>query len=343
MACLVMACLLLLLGGCDGDGKVVFTTGFRSGEIFRIGNIGGFQSELMVYLSSMQGRYEKNFGQVVWTISRGDQTLSDNMKDTVLASLAQMKSMYLLAKERKVEPEEEEETLIRRMAKEYYDRLGEQGQAYVSITLEETEELYKEYYLADKVYQQIIADVNPEISDDEARTILLQTIWVHTWRTDDRGERVEFTAEEMDEAYERAEKIYALVTEPGADFLGVAALESDEEETTGNYSKGEMDIRFETVAFSLDKGEISPVTATRDGYCIMKCISTFDREQTDLNKDQIVEKRKLEAFGQVYDTFVESLPKRINQKAWDAVKVEPGAAMELPDFFDIYLEILSEN
>ena len=34
--------------------------------------------------------------------------------------------------------------------------------------------------LADKVYRQIISDINPEISDDEARTITVQHILIKT-------------------------------------------------------------------------------------------------------------------------------------------------------------------
>ena len=38
------------------------------------------------------------------------------------------------------------------------------------------ESMYRDYALADKVYRQIISDINPEISDDEARTITVQHI-----------------------------------------------------------------------------------------------------------------------------------------------------------------------
>ncbi len=38
------------------------------------------------------------------------------------------------------------------------------------------ENLYREYAMADKVYQLIIQDINPEISDDEARKITVQQI-----------------------------------------------------------------------------------------------------------------------------------------------------------------------
>ena len=38
--------------------------------------------------------------------------------------------------------------------------------------------MYGEYALAAKVYRQIVENVNPEISDDEARTITVEAIRV---------------------------------------------------------------------------------------------------------------------------------------------------------------------
>lgn len=41
--------------------------------------------------------------------------------------------------------------------------------------------MYREYALADKVYTFIIKDINPEVSDDEARTITVRQILIMTY------------------------------------------------------------------------------------------------------------------------------------------------------------------
>ena len=48
----------------------------------------------------------------------------------------------------------------------------------MGATEEIVENLYREYAMADKVYQLIIQDINPEISDDEARKITVQQIFL---------------------------------------------------------------------------------------------------------------------------------------------------------------------
>lgn len=55
--------------------------------------------------------------------------------------------------------------------------------------------MYEEYSLAQKVYEYLIADINPEISDDEARTITVQHILVKTYSLNEAGERVPYTDE----------------------------------------------------------------------------------------------------------------------------------------------------
>ena len=80
-----------------------------------------------------------------------------------------------------------------------------------------------------------------------------------------------------------------------------------------------MDPALEEVAFALETGEVSTIVESEDGYHIIKCINTFDREQTDANKLEIVEERKHEVFGQEYDAFVEGLNRSINEKLWEQV------------------------
>lgn len=62
--------------------------------------------------------------------------------------------------------------------------------------------------------------------------------------------------------------------------------------------------------------EISNVVETVYGYHIIKCISTFDRDETDRNKVKIVEQRRKEVFEEQYSAFVEGLTRNMNTKLW---------------------------
>lgn len=88
------------MAGDDGT-KVVFTTGFGKNEVFRIGDESCSKAEIMIYLTTIQNQYANVYGTEIWNTSLNGVTLEDNVKETVLARIAQIKTMYLLAKEKR--------------------------------------------------------------------------------------------------------------------------------------------------------------------------------------------------------------------------------------------------
>ena len=171
---------------------MVFTTGFGKDEVFRIADENCTRAEIMVYLTTTQNRYESVYGPEVWNIAKDGVTLEENVKETVLAKIAQIKTMCLLAEKEGVELDETESGLAADAAAEYYNSLSADRIEQLGVDEKTVLRLYMEYALANKVYEYIIQDINPEISDDEARTITVQHIFLRTWTTDGSGARVRY-------------------------------------------------------------------------------------------------------------------------------------------------------
>ena len=204
------------------------------------------------------------------------------------------------------------------------------------MTEKEIENLYLEYALAEKVYDFIIKDINPEISDDEARTITVQHILLKTYAVDGTGKKIEYSEEEKKEVYRKAEEILKLAREEDSDFEKLIMEYSEDERSVYSFGKGEMESSFEEASFNLETGQISDIVETSYGYHIIKCISTFNREETDANKVKIVEKRKEEVFGQEYEAFVTTLTRNINEELWESVSLIHDENVTTMDFFEIY-------
>lgn len=331
------------LAACGGDGtRVVFTKGFGEDEVFLIANINCTRAEIMVYLTTMQNRYESVYGSEIWNVAKDNVTLEENVKDTALARIAQIKTMCLLAKREDVELDSEEITLAEQAAAEYFGSLNEAEIRLMGVEEETIRRLYKEYALAGKVYKYIIQDINPEISDDEARTITVQHILLRTWTTDGSGAKVAYTEDVKRSVYEKACEIREMAVSGGQDFLDLASRYSEDTTITYSFGKGVMDTLFEETAFSLETGEVSEVIETESGYHIIRCTNTFDREQTELSKLEIVEERRREVFGEEYDAFVDTLVRQLNTALWDEIVLIHDEEVKTADFFDVYAKYFPE-
>lgn len=334
---------MILLGACGKDGsgtKVVFTTGTGKDEVFRIEDEICRKEELMVYLTNTQNQYEEVYGREIWNTEHNGVTLEQNVKETVLAKIAQIKTMYLMAKERQIQLTEQEEAVVEAAANAYFGSLDEKEVTLMGVTQDTIYELYREYALAEKIYQMIIQDINPEISDDEARIITVQHILIKTYNLNDEGQRVPYATNDKTEAYEKALEVQTKAVNGEYDFEELAAQYSQDDKITYSFGKGEMDQAFEEAAFALETNAVSEVVESEAGYHIIKCITTFDREETDANKIKIVEQRRNKAFGEEYDAFVATLAKQLNAALWSEITLIHDDQVSTSDFFDVYKNCL---
>lgn len=332
-----MLLLIMALAACSKDrGKVVFTTGFEEDELFRIGEVSCTLPEYMIYQTNMQNKYEEAFGETIWKVTFENATLEDNVKDIALAQIAQMKSVYLLALQEEVELTEEEEEKLQKASTEYFASLSDEEIKAMGVDETDVWRLYKEYAMAQKVYEQIVSQVNPEISDDEARTVVVEQIYIKTHVVDGSGRKIEYSSSMKAECLETMQAVHEALVAEGKDFTELAGKYSESETIRLSLQKGDAIPAIDNVVFNLRTDEISDIVETEDGYYILKCISTLDRAQTDANKLVIVEQRKKAAFNQEYDAFVNSLARKLNEKLWQKVELIHVQGVDTSDFFAVY-------
>ena len=124
----VMAFLGILVSGCgkekEGQKMVVFTKALGKDEIFRIGDEICTLPEMMVFLTTTQREYESVYSEKIWNTAQDGVTLETYVKEKVLEKAAQMKSMYLLAKDKGLELTEQEKNFAKAAAKDYLGQIG---------------------------------------------------------------------------------------------------------------------------------------------------------------------------------------------------------------------------
>ena len=339
---LILCIFSALFTGCkkkEEKKDVVLTTAFEDNELFRIDDKNCYLEEAGVYMRSAGSRYQDVFGEEIWKQNFNGHTLESELKETTLARLAQIKSMDILADEWDVTLSDEEIEKTKEAAAEYYDLMSDEEKQYMGVTEELLENMYAEYALADKIYKEVTRNVKPEISDDEARSITVKQILFKTSSIDEKGNRKEYSEHDKKDAYERASDCLEQARN-GADFDSLTEKYNEDEENTYTFGKGVMPEEFEKAAFNLDTDEISNIVETEYGYHIIKCISSFDQEETDANKERIVTERKKEAFNRVYDEFVPKLHSNLNEELWESFDYDPSTISDTgKSFFEVFDEV----
>ena len=324
-ACVMLA-VSLLLAGCAGQEpfRVVFHAGFARDEIFRVQELTCSAQEMAVYTVNAYNRYADSLGE---SAAASEQEM---ILETGLALASQVKAMRLLADEIGVAQGEDDAEKAAAAAAAYHAMLTEADlTALHDVTVETIRDMYLDIALADRVYAYTIRNVNPEISDDEARTITVEQIRITK-------------AQDAGDALTRISEAKARI-DAGEDFANVLPAYNEADAERVSFGKGEGDGIPEEAAFSLETGEVSEILETEDAYYLIRCISSFDREQTRANKARIVEQRRHEAFGTVYDEFIRDLPVLLNEDAWEKFEIPDDTGSETTAFWSCYNQFFTDS
>lgn len=331
---LIAGFLVLLLTGCSCAGKnVYFSTGLSKNDVFKIKGSACKLSEAMLLLTTEKNLYENSYGNDIWTKDISGVSFEDYVKDNVKNELAEMKTMNLLAKDKKIQLTEEEQQKVKQIAENYYNGLTETEIEYMDMKLDTVEDVYSQYFLARKVYDELTKDINPEISDADAKVIKVQSIYAKTYVIDNEGNRTEYTEEEKTRVKSDMEELLTTINN-GGDFSAIAANHTDANQIEYQFGKGEMITEFETAAFSLTEGQVSGIIDTPDGYYIIKCISAYMEAETQNHKQEMIQEAKDNAFLDIYNPFIEDLTSEFNDELWDSIKFSEMKDIKVSNFYE---------
>lgn len=328
----------------------MFTSGFTDEDVFTVNSeensLHGTAPELRIYLLDLYEEYTGILGSEVLGGSNDSSTGgSDNasvrshIRSEALSRLTRVKALNLMAEEQGVSLTDQETAAAATLAGQYLDSLSDGEKAYLgTLSSEETAGAYRQYMLADRMYDQIISPVGTEISDDEARILTAESILFRTVNDDGTPKSEAEQAEAKSKAEECLERIRkgdgttfdALISEYSDSDVNTFkicrnGLEENSYLVNGEVSDGDTTPLAET-AYTLAENEKSDIIETSLGYRIVKYIGSSDQAETDANKKAIVERRQAEAFEEAISAYEKTLDTELNQSLW--------AKLTLPDASD---------
>lgn len=328
-------CGFIGLAGCKADKTIVLTTGLSDEEVFKIDSAVCTKTEVLVYMTNIQNSYEAVYGEEIWSTDTSGVSIQDSVKETVLARISKVKVLTLLAKKQGVALTGEEIAKTKAAAKEYYASLNNTEIEYLGVDEDILASMYQDYALAEKVYTYLIQDVNPEISDDDARTVTVSYILIKTNHVDLNGKVTQYSDASVADARQRAEQICSRINN-GDDFSSLILEYNEDNKSQCSIRKGEMDPNFENATFNLGKDEVSGVVETAEGFYIIKVLNAYDREETDSNKQEMIKQMREEAFQNVYESFLSNLTGNLNEEVWSSLTFSEDSSITTSEFFSDY-------
>ena len=167
------------LGGCKvGNTQIRLSSGQlrNHNAIVRINDHKYDIRYAKLYLCNYRNLYGKAYGTDLW--ESYDADLEQYVKDVTIQELTHIACMDILAENQDMHLSEQEKKQAARAAKEYYQSLTEEEKTFIGLYEREIRTAYEEYALAEKLYHALTQGTDEEISDDEARVVRVQQIYV---------------------------------------------------------------------------------------------------------------------------------------------------------------------
>lgn len=286
-----------MLTGCGNSGKAIATLDGEKTE-YAVANI------LLRYnQAQMQSYYGAYMGDTMW-----DQ-YGETTKTNVMSTLKQMLILEKHMDDYNVTLTDEEKQKISDTAAAFIADNDKKTLKAMGATQERMERVITLYTIQAKVYNAIIADVDTEVSDEEAAQKTIQYVLFSTAdTTDSDGNTVALSDDQKAALLDQAEQLQEAVA-GGTDMAeALSAIDEDKSVSTASYGDNDeeysLDEAIRTEADKLQDGEVAEdVIETDSGYYVVQMKATFDESATEQKKQSIVSQRKSDKFSEVYDAW----------------------------------------
>lgn len=303
--------------------------------------------------AQMFSTYASYFGTTGMFDTVSDEETGETYGDTVKEEiLEQLKDMYLLrqhAADYEVEITDEESAAITDAAEAFMTDNDEETITKLAVTQEDVETLLELYTYQTKMREAMIADVDQEVSDEEAaqtRVSFVQISLAGTG-TDEEGNTIELTEEEKAakeaQAQEILSQIQASEDVAAADMNAIAqGVDENLSNSSRTYGSDDEDLDSavkEAVEGLADGQVVDHVVTASDGSAlyVIRLDAAFDQDATETEKESIISQRETEDYDNEIEEWSEASSYSVKKGQWKKVLIDDT------DVYAIKSESTEEN
>ena len=286
----------------------------------------------MLVLMDTAGTYKADFGgKVDWNAKVSDnQTLQSYVMQKVKEDITVQYTLASMAKERNISLSTDESSMIKTKAAEYYKSSTSQEKEYTEASQENVESLYKNYYLADKVYDALAAEADAKISDEAARVMKIQYIRMNTDNT--KEDKIKSTLKTVTD----------LVKGGYQTFAREAKQYSEDNVFEKILKKNEATKTYEKSAFNLSNSEISSIIQDGKDYYLVYCVNSYLKTETEKNKEEIIKNAQQTYFNHKYSKYLKDIDVDFNDDQAKKIKLSTDENVKAVNLMTVYNTISKE-
>lgn len=316
--CLMLAisCVLSACGRKQEEGE-------QQAVVYHFGDNDITYGEYYIYARTVYEDYSQAYGNGVWNlelnVGEKSRTVRDITIEDIIQDINRVKVLSSHAVDYSIELNDNEKAEIENKSEAFYNGLTDADIRETEITKDIVSRVMTENMLASKVYDQVLADYDFEISDEEARMITFYDMVFECYELKKDGSVSEYSPEKKALQLERAnEALSSLAEEEGTSFKSIVDKYHLQYSAEYTMSKSELIEEYgDNVAkdiLALSDGEVSMVIETQYGYHLFKMQKSNNEELTKENKQQIIISKQKEYFNGVYEEWVKQYDAHFNEE-----------------------------
>ena len=272
--------------------------------------------------AALDDLYTGYFGDDVWNsdLYGYGTTMEDDLKTYVMDTLHDIYTLKMHMDEYGVTITEEEQAKIKEAAAAFMASNSEKALEEFGATEEIVIEVLTLYTIDAKMYEAITADVDTEVSDEEANMRGYSAIVVDLVGTyNESGSYVSYTEEESamvkEQALRMKDALEAKTLEEVAEIFSY-------EVTTGTYSTHEETTLSKDIVTALDalkEGEVSSIIETESAIYVLRVDADTDEEATAAKRESIITQRKSDAYTAKMTEWQKNDGWKVNESVLDKI------------------------
>ena len=247
-------------------------------------------------------------------------TLEDDFKDSAVQLLHDLYTLKQHMADYNVEITAEEEAAITAAATAFMEGNSPEAIEEFGATQEIVEEVLTLYTIQAKVYKEIIAGADRNVSDEEANMRGYSMVSINLAGSyDESYNYVEYTETEVAVLKESAKELVERIS--NGLTLEEAAEELEFDVTTSAYAKEDTSLNADLLAAmdALNEGETSGLIETTSNLYIVRIDTDTDVDATEANRVNIIANREAALYEEVVTTWQENDDWTVNESVIDKI------------------------